>query len=67
MKLTDLTPSPMLCMVAACPRIYATDRDTYIVIGHQLSTKDLRDIPAQIGPNEIAVEVPKALVDNAMT
>ena len=65
MKLIEKTLKSSLCMIANCPAIFETDRDTYVVIGKQLSSKDASDLlKGRIGTGETAVEFPKELLKN---
>jgi len=65
MKLIEKTPKRSICVIANCPAIFETDRDTYVVIGKQLSSKDaLNLLKGRVGPGETAVEFPKELLQN---
>jgi hypothetical protein len=52
MRLTRLT---LPCNSAACPQVYATDRDTVVVQGTLLPAHGLA---VDLGPGEALVEIP---------
>lgn len=64
MKLKDITPPEFLCSLSmACPTIFKTDRDTYIIIGKVVSHPDL---DGRVGAGETTVEIPCDLVLKAL-
>ena len=65
MILQRLTPPFMQCVIGACSEVYGTDRDTYIIIGKVLDKKTVEEfLPGKVGATEIAIEVPKALLQS---
>ncbi|MGB3479833.1 MAG: hypothetical protein WBB67_11815 [bacterium] len=63
MKIKDITPSHMKCILGACPAIYKTDKDSYIIVGKLLSKKQLKKVlRKKLGNHEVAVEIPKQLL-----
>ena len=49
-----------------CPTLALTDRDTYVVVGQAVTdTEALGSL--RIGPGELAVEVPPALLKGVIT
>lgn len=63
MKLKDITPKEDLCAIGACPAVFESDRDTYVVVGKILPHSETSVlIPGRVGEDEIAVEVPKRIL-----
>jgi hypothetical protein len=58
----ELTPASMNCSAVGCPAIFETNQDSYILIGKVVDSKEL-GISERIGKNEIAVEIPKRLIN----
>jgi hypothetical protein len=48
------------CSGGFCPKVYKTDRDTFIVQGNIVDTQDAGQF--SLGPHEGIVEIPAALV-----
>jgi hypothetical protein len=48
------------CFDGTCPTIYATDRGTIVVQGQQVNDSDVT-----LGPGEVLVEIPAALLKEA--
>lgn len=66
MKLKDITPKALLCGVAACPSIYEREDGSFVIIGKRLKDATIeRELHQKIGPDEIAIEVPRELLANA--
>ena len=63
MKLLNMTPQTQRCIGSACPAIYTTDHNTYVVVGQRLQASDLRQLDVPITPSEAAVEFPKTLLE----
>ena len=60
----EKTPAGFYCVVATCPSIFETDKGTYIIVGKKLSSKEVsQEVKNKIGDGEIAVEIPKGLLD----
>jgi len=55
-QITEVTPS-------LCQAIYETSRNTYIVIGKKVDPKKV-GLERKVGENELAVEIPKELLEN---
>lgn len=49
------------CMVGLCPTVYATDRDTYVVQGFEISDSEAL-AALRLPSGEAAVEVPRELL-----
>lgn len=65
MKTKNITPIELYCAVGGCPTLYQTDRDTLIIVGRQLTSKEKKTLLGDhIGKNETAVEIPVSLVSN---
>lgn len=64
LKTVEITPPSFRCALISCPSVFETDSGTYIIVGKKL---DLKEVPqvvkSKIGDGEIAVEVPKGLLD----
>ena len=67
MKLNNISPSEYICVVGACPQLYATDRDSYIIIGTKLKKDQIiaAGLVNNLSDNEIAIEIPKGLIKKA--
>ena len=63
MKVEDITPSKFMCGIGACPAIFKTEHDTYVVIGRRLDGRWPAALQHRVGPEETLVEVPKELLD----
>ena len=62
---TDKTPSRFSCLVGTCPSIFEAQNDTYIIVGKKQQKKHLTEkVKNKIGKDEIAIEVPKGLIDD---
>lgn len=67
MKLIEITPKHMRCGIGACPAIFETDRDTYIVIGKQLSSEMIKQLlEEKVGTDETAIELPKGILNGIL-
>lgn len=65
MKLREITPEHMRCIIGSCPAIYETNRGTYILIGHKLNLKKIdSNLKNKISSHENAIEVPQELLKN---
>jgi hypothetical protein len=65
MKLKEITPEYLRCVIGTCPAVYETDRGTYILIGKVVKSADIgSSLAERIGPDETVVEIPKELVSN---
>lgn len=62
MELTDITPKPCRCGIAACPAIFRSDRGTFVVIGRRVDGQDLRGVSHRVGNNENVIEIPEELL-----
>jgi len=63
MKLKEKTPEILRCEIAACPAIFETDHDTYIVIGKRIiHRKNCSLLKNRIRRGETAIEFPKELL-----
>ncbi|MFN0156506.1 MAG: hypothetical protein ACKVRP_00375 [Bacteroidota bacterium] len=63
MTIKDITPRSFNCGVGACPSIYETDRDSYLIVGSSLGSENQESLaPLRVGINETVVEVPKRLI-----
>lgn len=65
-KLTvvEKTPIEYQCLACACPSVFETNKGTYIIIGKKLKMEEItQEVKNKIGEGEIAVEIPKGLID----
>jgi len=62
MKLTDITPKRMGCGPVGCPAIFEKDNDTYIIVGKKVSSELRKKLAKKIATDEVAVEIPRALL-----
>lgn len=64
-KLAEITPDSMHCGIGACPAIYKTSHETYILIGVKLKAQHAKELlQGKIGVGEAAIEIPKRLIDD---
>lgn len=67
MRLVEKTPKSSVCVISACPAIFETDCDTYVVIGTRLSKKQVSELlKDRVGAGEVAVEFPKVLLEDIL-
>lgn len=67
MRLKEITPKTLMCVVGACPAVYETDRGTIILVGCRLAADAVADLlPNRVAPHEAAIEVPRELLANLM-
>lgn len=63
MKLKDITPTHLKCLVGACPAVYQTDDGRCFVVGKRASAAASGAVPFdKIGPDEVMIEVPEDLL-----
>lgn len=48
------------CTGGCCPKVYRTDRDTFVVQGNMVNAEDARQF--SLASHEVIVEIPEALV-----
>jgi len=67
MKLIDITPKSIKsesCGIGACPAIFKTDRDTYVIVGKNLPPEETRELlKNKVGPDESVIELPKRFLE----
>lgn len=62
--IVERTPLKYYCVACACPSVFETNSETYIIVGRKLDLKDMsQEVKNKIGDGEIAVEIPKGLLD----
>jgi len=67
MEIYEKTPKSLRCLLSACPAIFETDRDSYVVIGTRLSLEVMSKLLyGRVGEGEVAVEFPKALLQDVL-
>jgi hypothetical protein len=65
MKLQNITLKSFSCGIAACPAIYKTENDSFVIIGKNLSKKvSDAQLKGKIGVDEIAIEIPAGLLSD---
>jgi hypothetical protein len=45
-----------------CPALYATDRESYVVVGRPVPVAELDGLTAGVASDEVAVEVPAGVL-----
>lgn len=60
----DLTPDTHRCGIGACPAVFETDRGTIVLVGKVLSDTDRAQLAERIGEGEVAIEIPRDLIQN---
>ena len=64
LKITkELTAKRDMCGTAACPAIFESNRNSYVLIGKVIDAKKL-GISKRVNKDEIVVEIPKNIIDN---
>lgn len=63
-KLRDLTPKSQRqsCHTVGCPAIFESSDKHYIIVGELMDTKQLY-INGRVLKNEVAIKVPKFIID----
>ena len=61
----ELTPKEMYCGVGACPAIFETDENSYVLIGKKIDADKL-GIGKRVADDEVVVEVPRRLIDKSV-
>lgn len=60
MKLIEITPESLCCVIGTCPAVFETDSGSYVLIGKVVKDGDSAALLAgRIGPDEVAIEIPK--------
>lgn len=60
----EVTPEGYVCnSCAACPAVFETENNSYVIIGKKLSTAAESAVVGRVGANEFVVEVPKGMID----
>lgn len=63
MRLTEITPESMRCIIGSCPAVYETDRGTIVLIGKRLDSRTMAQLlPGKVAPHEEAIEVSRELL-----
>lgn len=64
MKLKDITPPAFACHECkTCPALFESDNNTYVLIGKRLPKSVIEQLSGRIGADELAIEVPKGIID----
>jgi hypothetical protein len=64
MKLHEITPPEFICQnCSACPAVFETDNNSYVIIGKKLSADAQAQLRARIADDEFVIEVPKGMID----
>lgn len=64
MKLLDITPLEFICQsCSACPAVFETDNDSYVIIGKKLPPNLQSQLKNRVGEDEFVIEVPKGMID----
>lgn len=62
-NIKEITPTTLLCGLAACPSVFETDNGTFLIIGKKLDIEKISDeVKKKIGSDEMVIEVPKNLI-----
>ncbi len=63
MKLKDITPAEFVCTTCqACPAVFETDNNSYVIIGKKLSAEALKALEGRVGADEYVIEIPKGML-----
>ena len=64
MELKEITPTEFICQnCSACPAVFETENDSYIIIGKKLSASVQAQLKNRIADDEFVIEVPKGMID----
>ncbi len=63
MKIKNVTPKAHLCPYGACPAIYETDRNSFLVVGKKV-TFSANVLQGKVSPDETVVEIPIGLLND---
>lgn len=61
-QLRRLTPEEQSCGVAACPEVYADNKDNYLIVGKVADAKQF-GLESKVGKGEVLVSIPRAIID----
>jgi len=62
-KIQEITPKRLFCGLAACPSVFETEKETFLIIGKKLDSGDIpNEVRKKIGNDEMVIEVPKELI-----
>ncbi len=65
LKLKEVTPKAYQCVIGACPSVFKTDRNTYVIVGKLIDNiKDIDLLAQKVGEGETAIELPKEIIDS---
>jgi len=63
-KLKEITPAEFACSTcAACPAVFETENNSYVIIGKKLSPAAQESLKTRISDDEFVIEVPKGMID----
>lgn len=62
--LREVTPTHLQCGLGACPAVFETDNDTYVVVGQAVPHDKLP--PGRVASGETVVEIPRAILDHLL-
>ena len=64
MELKEITPPEYICQsCSACPAVFETANDSYIIIGKKLSPSAQAQLKNRIADDEFVIEVPRGMID----
>ncbi len=62
MKVKEITPKSLFCVVGACPSIFENKKN-YLIIGKLKNPKEY-NLEKKVSKDEVLIEVPKELITN---
>ena len=63
-RLTNVTPAEFACPpFGTCPSIHLAETDTYVVVGRLVQPDEFPELEGRVGPDEVAIEIPRDLLD----
>ena len=64
MQLKEITPPEFICSTcAACPAVFETENNSYVIIGKKLSVEAQAQLKTRIADDEFVIEVPRGMID----
>ena len=61
-KATEITHMSMRSLIGACPAVFKTNRDSFVIVGNILDKEVYEEVGFKIGKGETAIEVQKDLI-----
>jgi hypothetical protein len=61
--LNDITPQIYNCGLVACPAVFSSNENTFVIIGKKLNKKQAKELLGdRVGKDETVIVVPEGLI-----